>query len=207
MSSAKSALQGVAQGAYNAVVTATDKASSIAENVKSALNSIPTSIAVAITISVGIAGAVAALSDLGGLGALAGLAFAEGGIFTQPVFFHAQGGIVDKPIMFHAGGGLHVAGEAGREAILPLQNHTEWMDILANKTKDAIEAEEADDSVFYDALSRFFGNYLQPVMSSMDTNIQRQADKDERPVVRIGNRDIRDAYNAQTKADGYKFTR
>ena len=205
VSQAKSALQGVATGAYNAVVTATDKASSIAENVKSALNSIPTSIAVGITVTVAIGGAVAALSGLGGL---AGLAFAEGGIFTQPVFFHAQGGIVDKPIMFHAGGGLHVAGEAGREAILPLQNHTEWMDILANKTKDAIgEEEEPEGSVFYDALSKFFGNYLQPVMSNMDANMQRQADKDERPVVRIGQRDIKDAYDRQSKADGYRFTR
>lgn len=38
----------------------------------------------------------------------------------------ARGGIINKP--------THViAGEAGKEAVLPLENNTEWMDILADK--------------------------------------------------------------------------
>ena len=41
----------------------------------------------------------------------------------------ARGGIVNNP-----GAGVPlIAGEAGREAILPLDNNTEWMDILADK--------------------------------------------------------------------------
>ena len=58
-----------------------------------------------------------------------------------------------------------------------------------------------------EAMAQFYDTYLRPVMSNMDANMQRQADKDERPVVKIGNRDIRDAYDRQVKADGYSFTR
>ena len=44
----------------------------------------------------------------------------------------ARGGIVNNP-----GKGQHIiAGEAGAEAILPLQNNTEWMDILAEKVAE-----------------------------------------------------------------------
>ncbi|MBQ4030825.1 MAG: hypothetical protein II625_03625, partial [Bacilli bacterium] len=39
---------------------------------------------------------------------------------------HATGGITN-------GTSVHFIGEAGREAILPLDQHTEWMDILANR--------------------------------------------------------------------------
>lgn len=43
----------------------------------------------------------------------------------------AKGGIVNNP-----GRGVPViAGEAGKEAVLPLENNTEWMDILADKIK------------------------------------------------------------------------
>ena len=208
VNSAKSALQNVAGGLYQAAITAKDSASGVIDSVKSKLSSIPTSVAVAITVTVAVAGAIAALSGLGGIGALAGLAFAKGGVFTQPVFFHATGALVDKPVMFHAFGGTHVMGEAGREAILPLQSHTEWMDEVAERTRNVM-SEDADLSktTFYAALSQFFGEYLEPVMSNMDANMQRQADKDERPVVKIGNRDIRTSYDTQVKADGYNFTR
>ena len=41
----------------------------------------------------------------------------------------ARGGIVNRP-----GRGVPaIIGEAGAEAVLPLENNTEWMDILADK--------------------------------------------------------------------------
>lgn len=47
----------------------------------------------------------------------------------------AQGGIVNNP-----GRGVPlIAGEAGREAILPLDNYTEWMDILADKINAGVQ--------------------------------------------------------------------
>ena len=41
----------------------------------------------------------------------------------------AKGGIVNNP----GRGVLATVGEAGAEAVLPLENNTEWMDILADK--------------------------------------------------------------------------
>lgn len=53
-----------------------------------------------------------------------------------PDFIHlphlAKGGIVNVPTQF-------IAGEAGQEAVLPLQNHTEWMDVLAGKIVEKMD--------------------------------------------------------------------
>lgn len=43
----------------------------------------------------------------------------------------ARGGIVSKPTQA-------VIGEAGREAVIPLDNNTEWMDVLADKLGDRV---------------------------------------------------------------------
>ena len=130
---------------------------------------------------------------------------ATGGILTAPTFFHAVGGIVDRPTFFHAKGGTHVMGEAGREAILPLQNHTEWMTEVAERTREAMAADEPDETAFYSALGRFFNEYLSPVMTEISADTKRQADKKEATVVKIGNKDIKTAYDTQKKADGYSF--
>ena len=41
--------------------------------------------------------------------------------------YHADGAIIKEPLS------MHVFGEAGREAVLPLDSNTSWMDTLANK--------------------------------------------------------------------------
>lgn len=46
----------------------------------------------------------------------------------------AKGGIVNNP----GRGQAVIAGEAGAEAILPLQNNTEWMDMLVDKVADSV---------------------------------------------------------------------
>jgi len=49
--------------------------------------------------------------------------------------YYARGGILDAATLLGMDRtGAHVAGEAGREAVLPLENHTEWMDRIAEKT-------------------------------------------------------------------------
>ena len=54
----------------------------------------------------------------------------------------AKGGILDGATLFGSlGDKALVGGEAGREAVLPLETHTEWMDNLANKV--AVRANEA----------------------------------------------------------------
>ena len=47
----------------------------------------------------------------------------------------AQGGIIDSPT-------LAMLGEAGREAVLPLENNTGWIDELANKIASIVDTGE-----------------------------------------------------------------
>ena len=47
---------------------------------------------------------------------------------------HAKGGIFDSASMLGVSGDtMHIAGEAGKEALLPLDRHTEWMDKVAKR--------------------------------------------------------------------------
>lgn len=51
----------------------------------------------------------------------------------------ARGGILQDPTLFgQLGGRSLVGGEAGNEAVLPLETHTEWMDTLAAKVREGL---------------------------------------------------------------------
>lgn len=59
-----------------------------------------------------------------------------GSFYTK---YYAKGGILDaETLLGFANGNAHVAGESGKEAILPLESNTWWMDALAEKTADAV---------------------------------------------------------------------
>ena len=60
---------------------------------------------------------------------------------------------------------------------------------------------------FEDAMERFYREYVQPTMNQIADDMRRQADKDERPIVQVGNRVITDAVETQKKANGYSFTK
>lgn len=47
--------------------------------------------------------------------------------------WNALGGVFDKPAIFGYGGSLQGIGEAGAEAVVPLERNTKWMNILADK--------------------------------------------------------------------------
>lgn len=49
------------------------------------------------------------------------------------VDWYARGGVFDKPTLFPYGGSIGGLGEAGAEAIVPLENNTEWLDKIAAK--------------------------------------------------------------------------
>ena len=51
------------------------------------------------------------------------------------VSWYARGGIVDAATLF---GGGAVVGEAGREAIIPLERHTEWLSLVAGRLADLL---------------------------------------------------------------------
>lgn len=50
--------------------------------------------------------------------------------------WYAKGGVFDSPTLFSNGGRLSGLGEAGAEAIVPLENNTQWLDKIADKLAD-----------------------------------------------------------------------
>lgn len=57
----------------------------------------------------------------------------KGSIPKLSVSWNAVGGVFDKPTIVPYGNTLQGLGEAGAEAIVPLENNTEWLDKIANK--------------------------------------------------------------------------
>jgi hypothetical protein len=56
---------------------------------------------------------------------------------------------------------------------------------------------------FKEAMEEFYHNHL----AGMADDVRRQADKDEHPVVQVGNRVITDAVTTQQKANGFQFVK
>lgn len=54
--------------------------------------------------------------------------------------WYAKGGVFDKPTLFNGGGRLSGLGEAGAEAIVPLENNTQWLDKIADKLSSKMGA-------------------------------------------------------------------
>ena len=52
--------------------------------------------------------------------------------------WYARGGVFDKPTFFTSGGRLGGLGEAGAEAIVPLENNTQWLDKIADRLSDKL---------------------------------------------------------------------
>ena len=158
------------------------------------LLSIPTNITV--TINIVTIGEVPQFNFAGGI------AHAKGGIIP-----HATGSIITRPTITQYKGQTHLFGEAGREAILPLDSYTGWMDEVAERVTDSMPDDEERYSNLIQALDQFYERRWEPIINKIATNTQRTAEKDDRPVVKIGNRDIRNAYDTQVKADGFSFTK
>ena len=54
--------------------------------------------------------------------------------------WYAKGGVFDKPTLFNGGGRLSGLGEAGAEAIVPLENNTQWLDKIADRLSSKMGA-------------------------------------------------------------------
>lgn len=64
------------------------------------------------------------------------------------VNWYANGGIIDTATLLgFTGSTAHIAGEAGREAILPLDRNTGWMDKIAQRVVDRMGGEKTDRPV------------------------------------------------------------
>jgi len=56
-------------------------------------------------------------------------------------------------------------------------------------------------------LREFYHEYVEPTLKEIATDTKRQADKQEKTEVHIGNRVITESVETQQKANGYKFTK
>lgn len=66
---------------------------------------------------------------------------------------------------------------------------------------------EISSTGFKQVMEDFYREYVEPTLNQIAEDTRRQADKDEHPIVQIGNRVITDAVDVQTKANGYRFTK
>lgn len=137
---------------------------------------------------------------------------ALGQTFRYPSGFNltwnAMGGILDGAQIFGMmGNTLLGGGEAGREAVLPLDTHTEWMDTLAQKVRDGLpdESGSAGYAGFKRAMADFYVEYVQGTVNQMANDMNRQANKKEQTNVQIGSRVITDTVKTQQDANGYQF--
>ena len=135
------------------------------------------------------------------------------GLVDLPSFslvWNAKGGILDGAQIFGMLGNSFLGGgEAGKEAVLPLESHTEWMDTLADKVRSGLP-EDDPGGISYEgfrrALTDFYEEYVQSTMSQMASDMNRQANKKEQTTVHIGNKAVMDAVVTQQNANGYRFT-
>lgn len=58
--------------------------------------------------------------------------------------WYAKGGVFDTPTLFNYAGGLGGLGEAGAEAIVPLERNTEWLDKIAERLSQKSSGSNSD---------------------------------------------------------------
>lgn len=79
--------------------------------------------------------------------------------------WNAKGGILDGAQIFGMLGNSFLGGgEAGKEAVLPLETHTEWMDTLAEKVRSGLPDNDTggmEYGEFKRALADFYTEYVQ----------------------------------------------
>ncbi len=121
--------------------TVTNIWNSIWSSIKSVINSILAGIESFVNgIIKGINKVLSAISSVANaVGSLIGLSPISLQLSTISLPRLAKGGIVNQPTQA-------IVGEAGKEAILPLENNTEWMDTLAEKIANILLSSSDNDS-------------------------------------------------------------
>ena len=74
--------------------------------------------------------------------------------------------------------------------------------------EDSQRAYRNDDSddMWSRNMREFYHEYVEPTLKDIAADTKRQADKEEKTIVQVGNRTINDAVTTQKKANGYSFT-
>lgn len=72
---------------------------------------------------------------------------------------------------------------------------------------ESVYRNSRDESTMASTMRDFYREYVEPTLREIATDAKRQADKEERTIVQIGNRTINDAVITQQKANGYVFAK
>lgn len=99
-----------------------------------------------------------------------GVSISQLGMISIPKL--ARGGIVNQPTQA-------IIGEAGREAVLPLENNTEWMDILADKISSRLGT-SSNNNEGREIVLKFdstFEQFIRMLKPALDRESQRRGDR------------------------------
>jgi hypothetical protein len=80
-------------------------------------------------------------------------------------------------------------------------------DLSSSILADVQSSYTVSNDSFADGIEAFYREYVEPTLREIATDTKRQADKDEKTVVKIGNRTITDVLSTQQRANGYSFVR
>lgn len=89
------------------------------------------------------------------------------GINIPKIPYLAKGGIIDSPT-------LAMVGEAGKEAVVPLENNTGGLDILAEKLRSRMEGSGSNNNPIGDLIIQIGNDTLVKILLSELKKIQRQ---------------------------------
>lgn len=85
----------------------------------------------------------------------------------------------------------------------PIKDYTkEYSDSISTEVNSK---SSVNVSSFGESIKEFYKTELLPIIVRIATDTRRQADKDEKTILRIGNRTIEEAVATQKKANGYRF--
>ena len=76
---------------------------------------------------------------------------------------------------------------------------------MYEESKQAYVSSNNDDTLMKN-MRDFYHEYVEPTLREIAADTKRQADKDEKTVVQVGNRVVNDAITTQRRANGYSFT-
>ncbi len=82
----------------------------------------------------------------------------------------------------------------------------------ANEYASAVEASLSTHGTYTvdgvkDGMREFYSEYVEPTLNQIAVDVKRQAEKNEKTIVQIGNRTVKDAVVTQEEADGFRFVK
>lgn len=95
-----------------------------------------------------------------------------------------------------------LTGDLANQQLDPNQVSISANDIVSGEVDQSVLVKSDDMKLYMEDIVK---EQISPLLSSIDTNTRKQADKDEKTVVNIGNREVYTSVMEQADANGYAF--